>query len=72
MRLFEKLFAITALLVSGATSADIRIVPQDSGVKVRLRGISAVDKDVAWASGREGTVLRLHFELEPRVYIVTY
>ena len=35
-----------------------RVVPQDSGVTVRLRGISAVSTDVAWASGREGTVLR--------------
>lgn len=34
------------------------IVAQDSGVAVRLRGISAVDANVAWASGREGTVLR--------------
>ena len=31
---------------------------QDSGVTVRLRGISAVDANIAWASGREGTVLR--------------
>ena len=34
------------------------ITVQDSGVAVRLRGISAVDARVAWASGREGTVLR--------------
>jgi photosystem II stability/assembly factor-like uncharacterized protein len=34
------------------------IEPQTSGVTVRLRGISAVDANVAWASGREGTVLR--------------
>jgi photosystem II stability/assembly factor-like uncharacterized protein len=34
------------------------VVAQDSGVAVRLRGISAVDAKVAWASGREGTVLR--------------
>ena len=34
------------------------VVAQDSGVTVRLRGISAVDANVAWASGREGTVLR--------------
>ncbi|MGN6112165.1 MAG: WD40/YVTN/BNR-like repeat-containing protein, partial [Luteimonas sp.] len=31
---------------------------QASGVTVRLRGISAVDANVAWASGREGSVLR--------------
>jgi photosystem II stability/assembly factor-like uncharacterized protein len=40
------------------THAGARLVPQDSGVEVRLRGISAVDGNVAWASGRDGTVLR--------------
>lgn len=46
------------LIVAGVAAAEIRIIPQDSGVQVRLRGISAVSADVAWASGREGTVLR--------------
>lgn len=32
--------------------------PQQSGVTVRLRGVSAVSGMVAWASGAEGTVLR--------------
>ena len=32
--------------------------PQSSGVTVRLRGVSAVSSEVAWASGAEGTVLR--------------
>ena len=32
--------------------------PQPSDVTVRLRGVSAVSSDVAWASGAEGTVLR--------------
>lgn len=45
-------------LTAGAAAADIRVIPQDTGVNVRLRGISAVSADVAWASGREGTVLR--------------
>ena len=31
---------------------------QDSGVDVRLRGISAVDANIAWASGQKGTALR--------------
>jgi len=31
---------------------------QTSGVNVRLRGVSAVNKQVAWASGAGGTVLR--------------
>lgn len=54
------LFAIAVALLFAATTAcaEVRIVPQSSGVEVRLRGISAVDADVAWASGREGTVLR--------------
>ncbi len=49
------LFAIVA---TAAGAADVRLQPQRSGVDVRLRGISAVDGDVAWASGRDGTVLR--------------
>ncbi|MCI4569256.1 hypothetical protein [Lysobacter sp. CFH 32150] len=54
-----RLFLAAAMLaIAGAASAEVRITPQDSGVKVRLRGISAVSADVAWASGREGTVLR--------------
>ncbi len=32
--------------------------PQASGVTARLRGVSAVSADVAWASGTNGTVLR--------------
>ncbi len=30
---------------------------QESGTKARLRGVSAVSRDVAWASGSQGTVL---------------
>lgn len=44
--------------VASASDPDVRIEPQASGVDVRLRGISAVDGDIAWASGRKGTVLR--------------
>lgn len=33
-------------------------VPQDSGSTVSLRGLSAVDDRVAWASGADGTCLR--------------
>lgn len=50
--------SMAMFIVAGAACAGIRIVPQDSGVNVRLRGISATSADVAWASGREGTVLR--------------
>jgi photosystem II stability/assembly factor-like uncharacterized protein len=39
-------------------SADPRWEPQASGTTVRLRGVSAVDGRVAWASGDKGTVLR--------------
>lgn len=35
-----------------------RIEALSSPVTVRLRGLSAVDANIAWASGREGTVLR--------------
>jgi hypothetical protein len=49
-----------ALAIGTAYAADplVQIEAQDSGTTVRLRGISAVDGSVAWASGREGTVLR--------------
>lgn len=47
-----------ASLLSAPVLAGVRVAPQDSGVDVRLRGISAVSSDVAWASGRKGTVLR--------------
>ena len=30
----------------------------ESGVRARLRGVSAVNRDVAWASGAAGTILR--------------
>lgn len=58
MSMIRILIAIALLFAAGIACAEVRIVPQDSGVKVRLRGISAVSADVAWASGREGTVLR--------------
>lgn len=32
--------------------------PQPAGVTARLRGVSAVSADVAWASGANGTILR--------------
>jgi len=32
--------------------------PQESGVKGRLRGVSAVSDQIAWSSGSRGTVLR--------------
>lgn len=52
------LVAVLAFVAAGANAGKPAIEAQDSGVTVRLRGISAVDAQVAWASGREGTVLR--------------
>lgn len=46
------------LLAANCANAGVRVLAQDSGVDARLRGISAVDGEVAWASGRDGTVLR--------------
>ena len=47
-----------ATFAASALAANPTLQTQDSGVTVRLRGISAVDGNIAWASGREGTVLR--------------
>lgn len=47
-----------ATFAASAFAANPTVETQDSGVAVRLRGISAVDANIAWASGREGTVLR--------------
>lgn len=52
------LFVAACGFAAGALAANPTIEAQDSGVTVRLRGISAVSAEVAWASGREGTVLR--------------
>lgn len=40
------------------TSVTPQLVAQDSGSRASLRGISAVDAQVCWASGSSGTVLR--------------
>ena len=51
---------LMAFLLTGACAAQAgtTLHVQDSGVDVRLRGVSAVDADTAWASGQKGTVLR--------------
>ena len=55
---------VAMVLLSGLASAEpadpasVQLIEQDSDVDVRLRGLSAVDAQVAWASGGEGTVLR--------------
>ncbi|MCY1039938.1 YCF48-related protein [Corallococcus sp. bb12-1] len=45
-------------LGAGTGSADVKWEPQVSGTTVRLRGVSAVDARVAWASGDKGTFVR--------------
>lgn len=55
------LAALAAALTLAATPAQppsMQWQPLDSGVTVRLRGVSAVTADVVWASGERGTVLR--------------
>ncbi|WP_052116210.1 WD40/YVTN/BNR-like repeat-containing protein [Noviluteimonas dokdonensis] len=50
--------ASCVFFAANAFAANPTIETQSSGVTVRLRGISAIDENTAWASGREGTVLR--------------
>lgn len=45
-------------VVSTGQTPPFDFEPQASGVSVRLRGVSAVSSEVAWASGAQGTVLR--------------
>jgi photosystem II stability/assembly factor-like uncharacterized protein len=57
------LFAFVCLTLSlfinvDAQSGPLSWTPQSSGVTVRLRGASAVNDRVAWASGDKGTFLR--------------
>lgn len=50
---------LLALLPGCASAAEgLRIAPLASPVSVRLRGLSAVSDEIAWASGQAGTVLR--------------
>ena len=49
---------VTVLWVSTLGAAGPTWTPQLTGVKARLRGISAVSDKVAWASGSGGTVIR--------------
>jgi photosystem II stability/assembly factor-like uncharacterized protein len=50
--------ACLTLFLCAVSAAAQTWVPQESGTKVALRGISAVSETVAWASGAKGTVLR--------------
>ena len=42
----------------GAQAISIHWTAQTSGVTARLRGVSAVNERVVWASGADGTILR--------------
>ena len=53
MKLAPVMFALLAL----APQDPVRWVAQTSGTKARLRGLSVVSPDVAWASGSVGTIL---------------
>src|SRR4051812_11392456 len=49
--------AIAAVMIA-AKMPELRTDVQSSGVAARLRGISAVSEQTAWASGASGTILR--------------
>ena len=55
--MFVALFG-AGLAAQSAISHSFTWTPQKSGVTVRLRGVSAVSANIAWASGASGTVLR--------------
>ena len=57
---FRSSFAAIAIaaIVLASPLRELRFEVQSSGVATRLRGISAVSEQVAWASGAHGTILR--------------
>jgi photosystem II stability/assembly factor-like uncharacterized protein len=57
LKLLKPIF-VTMLLVLCASEARAQWVAQTSGTTVRLRGVSAVSRSVAWASGAGGTFER--------------
>lgn len=56
--MFKTTILITLLFVVYGTEARAQWVTQVSGTNVRLRGVSAVNARVAWASGAGGTYAR--------------
>src|SRR5215210_8856019 len=56
--MFKKTTLITLLLFICGAQARAQWVAQSSGTSVRLRGVSAVNGKVAWASGANGTYAR--------------
>jgi photosystem II stability/assembly factor-like uncharacterized protein len=53
-----RLAALILWFALGPALAQVDVTPQHSGVEVSLRGIAAVNAQVAWASGEKSTVLR--------------
>ncbi len=51
-------FSLILLFGIFEQSVSLKFIPQTSGVTERLRGVSAVNKTIAWASGSNGTCLR--------------
>src|ERR671926_1924389 len=56
--MLRKTTLITLLLLACTSQARSQWAAQDSGTRVRLRGVSAVSARVAWASGAGGTFAR--------------
>jgi photosystem II stability/assembly factor-like uncharacterized protein len=52
------LFLTVAFLITSVVQARAQWEPQASGTKARLRGLSVVSREVAWAGGNRGTCLR--------------
>ena len=51
-------FVFLYVIIALCESPTGQLTPQQSGVRARLRGISAVSDKIAWASGSRGTCLR--------------
>ena len=57
-RVLPVVFVLAAVATLMAQAPAVEWQAQASGVTGRLRGVSAVSSEVAWASGANGTVLR--------------
>jgi photosystem II stability/assembly factor-like uncharacterized protein len=53
-----RLWPTTLLLLLMSETGSAQWMPQESGIKARLRGLSVFNRDVVWASGTSGTCLR--------------
>jgi hypothetical protein len=53
-----RIWSAPLLLLMVASTSPAQWTPQASGTMSRLRGLSVVDRDAAWASGGAGTCLR--------------